>query len=156
MAPAAPAAAAPPEPSPAVDGRATSRFDVRDGVARPHAIWAPFPLTEIGIVAGIAILTAGYLSDGRRAAWLLAIGALVLAVVIAELSLREHFGGFRSHTLLLALLPVVALHATIVLAVTADYGGQLGLAVDIVLAGALGWWLHRRFQMAHERAAAPP
>jgi len=144
-----------PSPEPVADGRSPSRFDVRDGVARPHAIWAPFPLTEIGMAAGIAILATGYFSDGRRAAWLLGIGALVLAVVSAELSLREHFAGFRSHTLLLALLPVVALHATIVLAITDDYGGQLGLAVDVVIAGALAWWLHRRFQTAHERAATP-
>ncbi|MEA2192747.1 MAG: hypothetical protein QOI73_2868, partial [Solirubrobacteraceae bacterium] len=124
---------------------APSRFDVRDGVPRPHAIWAPFPLTELGMVAGIAILAAGYVSDGRRAAWLLGIGAVVLAVVTAELSLREHFAGFRSHTLLLALLPVVALHATIVLAITDAYGGQLALLIDAVAAGLLGWWLHGRF-----------
>jgi len=149
--------APPPAPEHAVaGGRAPSRFDVRDGVPRPHAIWAPFPLTELGMVAGIAILAVGYFSEGGRAARLLAIGAIVLAIVTAELSLREHFAGFRSHTLLLALMPVVALHVTIVLAISSAYGGQLGLLVDAVAAGLLAWWLYRRYQAAHERALEAP
>ena len=149
--------APPPAPEHAVaGGREPSRFEVRDGVARPHAIWAPFPLTELGMVAGIAILAVGYFSEGGRAAWLLAIGAIVLAIVTAELSLREHFNGFRSHTLLLALMAVVALHVTIVLAIRDAYGGQLGLLVDAVAAGLLAWWLYRRYQAAHERAHEAP
>ena len=108
------------------------------------------------MVAGIAILASGYFSDGSRAAWLLGVGALVLAVVTAELSLREHFAGFRSHTLLLALLPVVGLHMTIVLAITDAYGGQLALLADAVGAGLLGWWLHGRYRAARERALDAP
>jgi hypothetical protein len=147
----APAAAAPVAAQPA-----PSRLEVRDGVARPQAIWSPFPLTEIGMLAGIAIFVIGLLSDGPRATWLLAVGALVLGVVSGELSLREHFAGFRSHTLLLAVLPVVLVHAATVLAVTDSYGGQPALAADAAVAGALAWWLRGRFRAAHERATAAP
>jgi len=106
------------------------------------------------MAAGLVIFLAGFLSEGPRATWLLAIGGLVLAVVTAELALREHFAGFRSHTMLLAVLPVVVLHATTVLAVTGAYGGQSALAIDVAAGGALAWWLHRRFHDAHERALA--
>jgi hypothetical protein len=129
-----------------------SRFEVRDGVQRPDAIWAPFPLTEIGMAAGLAIFIAGFATGGSRGGWLLAVGALVLVVVTGELSLREHFAGFRSHTMLLAVLPVVVLHATIALAISSDWGGPLALGVDVALAGGLAWLLHGRFKLAHERA----
>ena len=128
-----------------------SRFDVRDGVARPKALWAPFPLTEIGMAAGIAIFGLGFATNDVRT---LAIGAIVLAVVTGELCLREHFSGFRSHTLLLAALPVAVAHGLVVLAITRDYRGPVALAVDLVAGGALAWWLHGRFIRAHERNRA--
>jgi hypothetical protein len=129
-----------------------SRFEVRDGVPRPDAVWAPFPLTEIGMAAGLVIFIAGFATGGSRGGWLLAVGALVLVVVTAELSLREHFAGFRSHTMLLAVLPVVVLHATIALAISSDWGGPLVLGIDVLLAAGLAWLLHGRFKLAHERA----
>ena len=63
---------------------------------------------------GLAIFVAGVLTDGSRGAWLLSVGVLVLAVVVVELCLREHFAGFRSHTLLLAMLPVAVLDGLLV------------------------------------------
>jgi len=132
-----------------------SRFEVRDGVARPRPVWSPFPLTEIGMAAGIAIFFAGLLSDGARSTWLVAVGALVLVVVTTELCLREHFAGFRSHTLLLAVLPVAVLHGALVLGVGDAYGGPVTLAVDVVLAGALAGLLQTRFRAACRRARMP-
>jgi hypothetical protein len=132
-----------------------SRFEVRDGVARPDAIWSPFPLTEIGMAVGLVIFLAGFASDGRRATWLLSVGVIVLAVVVGELCLREHFAGFRSHTLLLAGLPVAIAHVVVTVAITDAWAGPLALAVDLALAAALAWVLHARFRAAHERARGP-
>ena len=81
-----------------------ARFEVRDtrspggsqgagGVARPQAIWAPFPLTEIGMAVGLVLFLAGFATGGARGAWLLGIGVVMLCVVVAELCLREHFAG---------------------------------------------------------------
>ncbi len=123
----------------------------RDGAAAPKPVWAPFPLTEIGMVAGIAIFGLGFATNDVRT---LAIGALVLAVVTGELCLREHFSGFRSHTLLLAALPVAVAHGLVVFAITSDYRGPAALAVDLAAGGALAWWLHQRFHQAHERNGA--
>jgi hypothetical protein len=139
-------AAAPPAP------RRPSRLDVRDGIPRPDAIWAPFPLTEIAMAVGIVVFLAGFASGGARGAWLLAIGVVVLAVAVAELCLREHFAGFRSHSLLLGLLAVTGVHTGVVLLVTSAWHGPLVLAVDLAAAGAIAWWLQGRFRAAQERA----
>jgi hypothetical protein len=80
---------------------------------------------------------------------------VVLAVVVGELCLREHFAGFRSHTLLLAALPVAIAHVVVVVAITDAWAGPLALALDLALAGALAWFLHARFRVAHERARDP-
>jgi hypothetical protein len=126
-----------------------------DDVPRPDAIWAPFPLTELGMAVGLVLFLAGFL--GERAAILLA-GVAVLVVVVTELCLREHFAGYRPHTLLLAFLPVIALHAALVIAGGLALRGPLVLAVDLALAGALAWWLRARFAVAHAAALAaePP
>jgi hypothetical protein len=136
--------------------RHPSRLDERDGIPRPDAIWAPFPLTEIGMAAGIVVFLAGFAAGGARGAWLLAIGVVVLCVVVAELCLREHFAGFRSHSLLLGLLPVTVVHMAVVLLVSSDWRGPLVLVVDLALAGGLAWWLQGRFRLAQERARRRP
>ena len=142
--------ASPPAPAAAREAtpRHPSRLEVRDGVPRPDAVWAPFPLTEIGMAVGIAIFLIGF----AGAPALLLAGVGVLVVVVSELCLREHFAGFRSHSILLALLPVTVVHLAIVLLVSADWRGPPALAVDLVIAGALAWWLQQRFRTAQSRA----
>ena len=75
-------------------------------------------------------------------------GVGVLVVVVAELCLREHFSGFRSHSILLGLLPVAAIHLGVVYPGAVRWRGPLALVIDLVLAGALAWWLQRRFVAA--------
>jgi len=129
--------------------RRPSRLEVRAGVPRPDAIWAPFPLTEIGMAVGIALFALGFFAD---APGLFLAGVGVLVVVVAELCLREHLSGFRSHSLLLGLLPVAVVHLGIVYASGTSWRGPLAMAVDLALAGALAWWLQRRFVVAQGRA----
>jgi len=132
--------------------RRPSRMEVRDGIPRPDAIWAPFPLTEIGMAVGLVLFLGGFATGGSSGASLLGIGVIVLSAVVAELCLREHFSGFRSHSLLLGLLPVTALHMLIVLAVTTAYSGPIVLVVDLALAGGLAWWLRGRYGAAQDAA----
>ena len=79
----------------------------------------------------------------------------MLVVVVAELCLREHFAGFRSHSILLALLPVTVVHLALVLLVSEDWRGPLALAVDLAIAGALAWWLQQALRAARRRRRAP-
>jgi hypothetical protein len=131
--------------------RRPSRLEVRDGVARPDAIWAPFPLTEIGMAVGLVLFVLGFASSAPA---LFAAGVGVLVVVVAELCLREHLSGFRSHSILLGLLPVTAVHLGVVYLADATWRGPLALAIDLAVAGALAWLLQRRFVIAQGSARA--
>lgn len=87
---------------------------------RPRPPWHPLPLAEILILAGAISLVIGLgrgPTTGGRTPLLLGVAAVGLGTI--EFSLREHLSGFRSHTLLLALLPVVVFHTLVVLGVSA-------------------------------------
>jgi hypothetical protein len=86
----------PPAEAPRPKGR-RARID-----EAPPAPWAPVPLVEICVLAGIVLIVAGFLSDGRRSGLILACGVALAALAGLELSVREHFAGFRSHSTLLA------------------------------------------------------
>jgi len=128
--------------------RHPSRLEIRDGVPRPDAIWAPFPLTEIGMGVGLVLFLIGF----AGAPALLVAGVGVLVVVVAELCLREHLAGFRSHSILLAMLPVTTVHLGVVVLGNVTWRGPLALAVDLAIAGGLAWWLRGRFAAAQGRA----
>jgi uncharacterized integral membrane protein len=66
---------------------------------RPPAPWGSFPLAELTILAGIAMLAIGIFATDAVA---LAIGVALAALGGLEVSAREHFAGYRSHTTLLA------------------------------------------------------
>jgi len=147
-APDAPAPTRRPAPAGEPAQRRASRLEVRDGVPRPDAAWAPFPLTEIGMGIGLVLFLIGF----TGAPVLLLAGVGVLVVVVAELCLREHFAGFRSHSILLGMLPVTTVHLALVGLADVQWRGPLALAVDLAIAGALAWWLHQRFRLAQGRA----
>ena len=70
---------------------------------RPPPLWAPFPLTEVLVLAGIVLMVWGFLSGGGRDAnGKLAAGLAVASIAGLELAVREHVTGFRSHTTLLS------------------------------------------------------
>lgn len=90
----------------------------RDYDDRPRAPWHPLPLSEILILAGAVAFVVALTRLGHHgiasAGPLLLAGVLALGLGTAEVSWREHRSGFRSHTLLLAFIPVLALHTAVV------------------------------------------
>src|SRR5215218_861836 len=87
-----------PPPAASKAGRARPSLD-----ERPPPLWAPFPLTELLVLAGVVLMVWGFLSGGgREANAKLAAGLAVASIAGLELSIREHVTGFRSHTTLLA------------------------------------------------------
>jgi hypothetical protein len=68
----------------------------------PPAPWGSFPLSEIVVLVAIVMLVAGFFTGPPQGAILLGAGLVLGSLAGLELSVREHFSGYRSHTLLLA------------------------------------------------------
>ncbi len=79
--------------------RASGKSPIED---RPPPPWGRFPLVEIVVLIALVLLVASFfVGPSRRGPTLL--GGLALGSLAGlELSIREHFGGFRSHSSLLA------------------------------------------------------
>lgn len=65
----------------------------------PPAPWGSFPLAELTVLAGIVALVVGVASKSPTA---IGLGVVLAALGGLEVSAREHFAGYRSHTTLLA------------------------------------------------------
>jgi hypothetical protein len=90
--------------------------------ARPDAPWHPFPLSEllifigaIATVVGLVKLKHGLASGGVT----LIVGVVAVLLGTVEFSFREHRSGYRSHTVLLALLPTVVIYTGTLLVIAA-------------------------------------
>src|SRR3954468_11385903 len=69
---------------------------------RPPAPWGSFPLVELVVFVGIVLLVVGFIMRGERGVTMIIAGMALASLGGLELSIREHFAGFRSHTTLLA------------------------------------------------------
>lgn len=117
---------------------------------RPPGPWGRFPITEITVAAGlvfIAIALAGGATP-QSPRFLAGVGVCGLAVI--ELTIREHVTGFRSHTLLLAFLPVVGLQGLISLSDLSQTLQRLALPFDFVIFAVL----FQVWQSVYKRARA--
>jgi hypothetical protein len=101
---------APSARGPAAPGSVTPRRRPRLDEA-PKAPWSPFPLVELCILIAIVLLVLGFVTHGHRGRVELAGGFALMVLSVCELSVREHFAGYRSHSALLAGVGAVALDA---------------------------------------------
>jgi hypothetical protein len=90
---------------------------------------------------------------------LLLVGVAAVALGTIEVTWREHSSGYRSHTLLLALLPVIVLHSVVVLGYSSVAKPSqilnVGmLAIDIAVFALLFRLLRTRFLDARARSAS--
>lgn len=69
---------------------------------RPPAPWGKFPLVEIVVLIALVLLVGSFFVDSSRRAAMLLGGLALGSLAGLELSVREHYGGFRSHSALLA------------------------------------------------------
>lgn len=110
---------------------------------RPPAPWGSFPLAELTVLAGIVALVVGIVSQDPTA---IGIGVVLAGLGGLEVSVREHFAGYRSHTTLLA--------GTVFVLVTGGLYYLAGLILAVCLAaGAVAFVatflaLRRAFQRA--------
>jgi hypothetical protein len=105
--------------------RATSSRGFKDPQSlgeRPQAPWHPVPLSELLILIGAVATAIGASklskNDSAGVATLVA-GVAAVLIGTVEFSLREHRSGYRSHTILLALLPTVVLYTGSLLVLSA-------------------------------------
>lgn len=143
--------------------READKQDFRDPLSvgpRPPSPWHPLPLSEllilvgaIATVIGLKRASSGGISGGGPA---LFAGLGAVAVGTFEVAWREHRAGYRSHSLLLAFLPVLIFHSAVVLSLSAFTTvprlANVGLlAIDFALFAVLFKLLRARFLAARAR-----
>ena len=69
---------------------------------RPRAPWGSFPLVELVVLVAIVMLVGGLVIKGGRGPVMIGVGLVLGTLARLELSIREHFAGYRSHTLVLS------------------------------------------------------
>jgi len=88
-----------------------ARRSRRDDAPRPP--WGSFPLVELCALAAIVLGVWGILRGGHGGLVLVFAAMLLGSVAGLEVAIREHFGGYRSHTFVLS--GVVAIAAMAIL-----------------------------------------
>jgi hypothetical protein len=110
---------------------------------RPLAPWGSFPLAELTVLAGIVMLVIGFVSASPTA---IGVGVVLGGLGGLEVSAREHFAGYRSHTTLLA--GTVFVLVTGALFYLAGWILAICLAVGVAAFAATFFALRRAFQRA--------
>jgi|SRR5215211_3942558 len=117
-----------------------------DPEGAPPAPWGSFPLVEIAVLVGIVILVVGFLSEGASQAILIGTGLVLCSVAGLELAIREHMAGYRSHTLVLAAVPAVAVLAVLFYVAPEGFGPAVRIAIAAVVFGLCIWGLTVAFR----------
>jgi hypothetical protein len=99
----------------------------------PKAPWSPFPLVELCILVGIVLIVVGLVGGSSKRGLLLACGFALVSLSGLELSLREHFAGFRSHSSLLAGAAAVVVDIPLYFLTKLPQEALLGVAVAVFL-----------------------
>jgi hypothetical protein len=69
---------------------------------RPPAPWGSFPLVELVVLLALALLIGGFVMQGDRGVTMIVAGMTLGLLAGLELTIREHFAGYRSHSSVLA------------------------------------------------------
>ena len=80
---------------------------------RPPAPWGSFPLVELVVLVAMVLLVGGFIVSGTQGAVMIGTGLALGSLAGLELAIREHFAGYRSHTLLLAGMAAVVVLAAL-------------------------------------------
>jgi hypothetical protein len=122
---------------------------------RPSSPFGGVPVSEIAIFAGLVAIVVWLIRGGTAT---LVVGLVVCTAGVLEVTAREHFSGYRSHTTLLAAVPAVAVGIGLI----SEIGSRSDRAPLLMLVAApvfsiLFWFLRKRFLTARQaRVARPP
>ncbi|HVL94362.1 MAG TPA: hypothetical protein VM266_00740 [Solirubrobacteraceae bacterium] len=124
-----------PEPPPAAKPPGAIDRMLARADERPKAPWHPFPLIELAVLVGIVLIVVGFLeADSARGRIALLCGLVLASLAGLDTAAREHFNGYRSHSLVLAGLPAV-LAAGVLFFVRAPWIGVVAAGVAVFAAG---------------------
>lgn len=118
---------------------------------RPESPFGGVPVSEVAIFAGLVSSVVGYATGGGLP---LIAGLIVCALGVFEVTAREHFSGYRSHTALLAGIPAVAAEAALVAVIGEPKQRAWLLLVVVPVFGILFWIFRRRFLIARQARVA--
>jgi hypothetical protein len=90
------------------------------------------------VLSAIVLGIAGFVVGGRPGNVLLTGAVLMGSVAGLEVALREHIGGYRSHTLLLSAVLAVATMAVLFF-LRVDRATMVPVAVGVFGVGFVGW-----------------
>jgi len=97
----------------------------------PPAPWGSFPLTELVVFLALVFGVVGFIRFDTHSGKVMVVAAMCLGSLGGlEVSIREHFAGFRSHTSLLA--ASCAVGSMILISVIA---GKAGVAILALVVG---------------------
>lgn len=124
---------------------------------RPPGMFGGLPVSEIMMFAGLVGLVIAFARGPQGGSTLIGVSLVVTGLATFELSAREHFSGYRSHTLLLALLVTVGVHAAVALGIGGDVGrSPLLIGLDIAIFTALAFTLGARYKHARRALRGGP
>jgi hypothetical protein len=146
-----------PRSRPAAGGAPPAQVSARSAAAAPRsrrpgpddppgAPWGSFPLVELVVLVAILMLIGGFIVSGTQGSVMIATGLVLGALGGLELSVREHFAGYRSHTLLLAAAAAVAVLAILFFLAPAGLAPPLRLGVAVAVFGLAAWLLTAAFR----------
>jgi hypothetical protein len=111
---------------------------------RPPALWGDFPLSEIVVFIGILLLIAGFFVSPPQGFVMIAVGLGLGSLAGLELSIREHFAAYRSHTLLLSAAVGVPVFG--VLFVATKVSPAICAGAGVVAFGGAAWLFTSAFR----------
>jgi hypothetical protein len=113
-------------------------------IERPPPLWGSFPLTEIVIFIGLIVFVVGLFIGPPQGFVMIVVGLGLASLAGLELSIREHFSAFRSHTLLLSAVIAVPLFGVLFLGTTTPTA--ICVAVALVAFGGAAWLFASAFR----------
>jgi hypothetical protein len=100
---------------------------------------------ELVVLIGLVLLVAGFLVGNAQGGTMIAVGLALGALAGLEVSIREHFAGYRSHTALLS--GAVGIGVLVALAlIFPSLWLPIALGVAVAVFAATAWALARAFR----------
>jgi hypothetical protein len=113
---------------------------------RPPAPWGSFPLVELVVLLAIILLVAGFFVQGTRGVTMIAAGIVLGSLAGLELSIREHFAGYKSHSTVLAGAMAIAILGLGFFLLPSGWSQGVALAVGAVVFAAAFYFLREAFK----------